>query len=111
VRLGDNFSYPIKGIGNAFYSLDSGKHLKMENVPGLQKNLLSILGLEEKGFRVAFVDGQFLMWLRGENIDDAIIIGIHEDGLYKLKGKANQALVHNTIKPSELWHRRFTHIH
>jgi hypothetical protein len=45
VRLGDNSSYPIKGIGNAFYSLDSRKHLKMENglyVPGLQKNLLSI---------------------------------------------------------------------
>jgi hypothetical protein len=53
VRLGDNSSYPIKGIGNAFYNLDSGKHLKMENVLyvlGLQKNLLSISGLEEKGF-------------------------------------------------------------
>jgi hypothetical protein len=53
VRLGDNSYYPIKGIGNAFYSLDSGKYLKMENVlyvPGLQKNLLSISGLEEKGF-------------------------------------------------------------
>ena len=61
VRLGDNSSYPIKGIGNAFYSIDSGKHLKMENVlyvPGLQKNLLSISGLEEKGLRGAFVDGQ-----------------------------------------------------
>ena len=114
VRLGDNSSYPIKGIGNAFYSLDSGKHLKMENVlyvPGLQKNLLSISGLEEKGFRVAFVDGQVLMWSRGKNIDDAVIIGIHEDGLYKLKGKADQALVHSTINPCELWHRRFTYIH
>jgi hypothetical protein len=114
VRLGDNSSYPIKGIGNAFYSLDSGKHLKMENVlyvPGLQKNLLSILGLEEIGFRVAFIDGQVIMWSRGNNIDDAIIIGIHGDGLYKLKGKADQALVHSTINPCEPWHRRFTHIH
>jgi hypothetical protein len=53
VRLGNNSSYPINGIGNTFYSLDSGKHLKMENVlyvPSLQKNLLSISGLEEKGF-------------------------------------------------------------
>jgi hypothetical protein len=53
VRLDDNSSYPIKSIGNVFYSLDSRKHLKMENVlyvPGLQKNLLSISGLEEKGF-------------------------------------------------------------
>jgi hypothetical protein len=51
------------------------------------------------------------MWSRGKNIDDAIIIGIHEDGLYKLKGKANQALVHSTINPCELWHRRFAHIY
>jgi hypothetical protein len=86
----------------------------MENVlyvPGLQKTFLSISGLKEKGFRVAFVDGQVLMWLRGNNIDDAIIIGIYEDGLYKLKGKADQALVHSTINPCELWHRRFAHIH
>jgi hypothetical protein len=106
VRLGDNSSYSI-------YSLDSGKHLKMENVlyvPSLQKNLLSISGLEEKGFRVAFVVGQVLMWPRRKNIDD-VIIGIHEDKLYKLKGKANQALVHSTINPCELRQRRFAHIH
>jgi hypothetical protein len=114
VRLGDNSSYPIKGTWNDFYNLDSGKHLKMENVlyvSGLQKNLLSISGLEEKRFRVPFVDGQVLMSSRGKNIDDAIIIGIHEDGLYKLKGKADQALVHSTINPCELWHKRFAHIH
>jgi hypothetical protein len=51
------------------------------------------------------------MWPRGKNIDDAIIIGIHEYGLYKLKVKVDQALVHSTIKPCELWHRRFSHIH
>jgi hypothetical protein len=84
VRLGDNSCYPIKGIRNVFYILDSRKHFKMENdlyVPGLQKNLLCISELEEKGFQVSFVDGQVLMWSRGNNIDDAIIIGIHEYGL------------------------------
>ena len=87
----------------------------MENVlyvPGLQKNLLSLFGLEEKGFRVAFVDGQVLMWPRGKNIDDVVMISIHEDWLYKLKGKVDQALVHSTsINPCELLHRRFDHIH
>ena len=29
----------------------------------LKSNLLSILGLEKKGFRVAFVDGEVLIWL------------------------------------------------
>jgi hypothetical protein len=114
VRLGDNSSYPIKGRGIAFYILNSGKQLKMENVLyvlGLQKNLLYISGLEEKGFRVAFVDSQVLMSSRGKNIYDVVIIGIHEDGLYKLKGKEDQALVHSTINPTKLWHRSFAHIY
>jgi hypothetical protein len=66
--------------------------------------------LDEKGFKVAFIDGEVLMWPRGKSIDDAIVIGVQE-GLYKLKGHSDSALVHNTINPSELWHRRLAHIH
>ena len=80
-------------------------------VTGLKKNLLSISGLEKKGFRVVFVDGQVLMWPKGKTIDDVVVIGIQEGGMYKLKGKSNQALVHSTINLSELWHRRFAHLH
>ena len=80
-------------------------------VPGLKKNLLSISALEAKSMRVAFVDGQVLMWLRGKNIDDAIVIGEQEGGLYKLKGHLEQALVHDTIEPNELWHIRIAHVH
>ena len=61
MKLGDDYQYPIKGVGEASYKLESGALLKMKDVlyePGLKKNLLSISGLEKKGFRVAFVDGQ-----------------------------------------------------
>ena len=64
VKLGDDYQYLIKGVGEASYQLESGKQLKMKDVlyvPGLEKNLLSISGLEKKGFKVAFVDGQVLM--------------------------------------------------
>jgi hypothetical protein len=44
-------------------------------VPGLTKNLLSISTLDKKGFRVSFIDGEFLMWPKGKNIEDAIVIG------------------------------------
>ena len=64
---------------------------------GLKKNLLSISGLEKKGFRIAFIDGQVLMWPKGKTIDDAIVIGVEEGGLYKPKGKSDQTLVHSTI--------------
>jgi hypothetical protein len=55
-------------------------------VPRLKKNLLSILELDEKGYRVAFFDGKVLMWPRGNNFDDVVVIGVEEGGLYKLKG-------------------------
>ena len=80
-------------------------------VPGLKKNLLSISVLYAKGMRVTFVDGQFLMWPKGNSIDDAIVIGEQEGGLYKLKGHPEQALVHDTVRPNELWHRRIAHVH
>ena len=31
--------------------------------------------------------------------------------MYKLKGHPEQALVHDIVKPSELWHRRISHVH
>ena len=80
-------------------------------VPGLKENLLSISALDAKGMRVVFIDGQVIMWPRGKTIDDALVIGEQEGGLYKLKGHPKQALVHDTIEPSELWHRRLTHVH
>ena len=80
-------------------------------VPGLKKNLLAISSLDAKDMRVAFVDGQVLMWPKGNTIDDAVVIGEQEGGLYKLKGHLEQALVHDSIEPSELWHRRLAHVH
>ena len=67
--------------------------------------------LDKKGIRVAFVDGQVLMWPNGNIVDDALVIGDQEGGLYKLKGQPEQALVHDSVEPSELWHRRLAHVH
>ena len=46
-----------------------------------------------------------------ETIDDAVVIGEQEGGLYKLKGQPKQALVHDSVALSELWHRRIAHVH
>ena len=80
-------------------------------VLGLKKNLLSISALDAKGMRVAFVDGQVLMWPKGKTFDDAIETEEKEGGLYKLKGHLEQAMVHDTVEPSEIWHRRLAHMH
>ena len=94
VKLGDDYQYPIKGSGESSYKLDSGKCIKINDVlfvPRLKKNLLSISALDAKGMRVSFVYGQVLMWPRGNTIDDAIVIGEQEGGLYKLKGHPKQS--------------------
>ena len=114
VKLGDDYQYPIKGSGEYSYKLESGKSLTMKEllfVPGLKKNLLSISELDAKGMRVAFIDGQVVMLPKGNTIDDAVVIGEQEGGLYKLKGHPEQAMVHDTVEPSELWHRRLSHVH
>ena len=51
-------------------------------VPELNKNLLSISALDAKGMRVAFVNGQVLMWPKGKSFDDAVVIGEQEGALY-----------------------------
>ena len=61
--------------------------------------------------RAAFIDGQIIMWPKGETIDDAVVIGEQEGGLYELKVHPEQALIHETIEPNELWHRRLAHVH
>ena len=79
VMLGDDSQYPIKGIGEASYKLDSGNPMKMKvvlYVLGLKKNLLSISSLDKKGFIVAFIDGKVLMWTKGKTIDDVVEIGV-----------------------------------
>ena len=64
VSLGYDYQYPIKGIGESSYKLDSGTSMKMKEVLyvlGLKKNLLSISALDKKGYTVAFIVGQVLM--------------------------------------------------
>jgi hypothetical protein len=113
VTLGDDYQYPIKGVGESNYTMNSGNSLKMKDVlyvPGLTKNLLSISALEKKGFRVSFIDGEVLMWAKGETLNEAIIIGSEENVLYKLKGHSEAAMTHTIENTSELWHRRLDHI-
>jgi hypothetical protein len=51
------------------------------------------------------------MWPRGKTLDDAVVIGVEEGGLYKLKGNLNSTMFHDIVNPSELWHRIFSHLH
>ena len=87
VSLGDDYQYPIKCIGEASYKLDSRTPMKMKEIlylPGLKENLLYILTLYKKGYRVSFLHGKVLMWPKGKSIKYVVVVG--EGGLYKIKG-------------------------
>jgi hypothetical protein len=79
-------------------------------VPGLKKNLIYVAVLEDKGYRVIFMDKKALLWSKNQELNSAIVIGVREGGVYKLPGHI-QTLVHASVSPSELWHRRFGHLH
>ena len=84
---------------------------KILYVPGIKKNLLSVSTLEDKGFRVTFMEGKALLWHKDSDLSSTLVIGVQEGGLYKLLGHPTQALVHKTINLCELWHHRFGHLH
>jgi hypothetical protein len=114
VELGDEKSYVVKGIGQATIKMESCNSIHLSNifyVSGLKKNLVSISYLEEKGDRVAFVDGKVLVWYKDSKIENTRVIGTCEGWLYKILGQNTQTIVHGDINLSELWHRRYDHLH
>jgi len=62
VQLGDNSCHEIKGIGSTSLQLESGSIIHIGEilyVPRLNKNLLSVEALEDKGYKVAFMMENF----------------------------------------------------
>ena len=78
-------------------------------VPSLKKNLVSISAMEDKGFKVAFIDGKVCVWTG--NFKESFTLGFRVDTLYRVGGSSLRAMTCNTTLQSELWHWRFSHLH
>ena len=50
------------------------------------------------------------MWYKEKKIQDVVLIGELEEGLYKLKGHLETYIFHETTSSCELWHRIICHI-
>jgi hypothetical protein len=114
VELGDNARYTMKGVGTSTFQLDSDIPLQLSEVlyvSGMKMNLVSISSLEDKGYKVTFPKGKFLAWHKNSHMNYARVIGVRENSLYRLIVRPVQALLHDTISVSKLWHRRLAHIH
>ena len=104
----------MKGVGSTSLHLDSGTPLHLSDVLfvlGIRRNLVSISSLENKGYKIAFSDGKVLAWNKNSRMDYARVISVREDRLYRLTIRPIQALIHDSISLSKLWHRRLAHLH
>ena len=114
MELGDDSTYKIEGVGSLSLQLGSGMVPHIDDVlyvPGLKKNLLSVVGLEDKGYIVLFMDKKVLLWEKDEDLSSTVQIGVREGGLYKASEVSTHALVLYLVDPCALWHRRFGHLH
>lgn len=76
IILEDNATYPVKGVGNVTLQLNLGNMIHLQEVLyvlDLKKNLASFLAMEDKGYKVAFIDGKVRVWKK--NFKDAFTLG------------------------------------
>jgi hypothetical protein len=114
VVLSDDARYIVKGVGSTSLQLDYGTPLHFSDVlfvPGMRSNLVSISSLENKGYKVDFSYGKVISWNKKSSMYYARVIGVQEDGLYRLTFRLVQALIHDSISLRELWRRRLAHLH
>jgi transposase InsO family protein len=114
VVLGDDARYNVKGVRTSTFQLDSDMQIQLREVLyvlGMKRNLVSISVLDDKGYKVTFLEGRFLAWHKDSHINSAKVIDVRENILYRLTIISVEALLHDTISLSELCHRRLAHVH
>lgn len=113
VIIDDDACYFVKAVGTTSFHLNLGIPLHLSDVlfvPGIKRNLISISTLEDKGYQVSFVEGKVLAWKKNSSIKIACEICVHYEILYRLSTHPFQALAHDSMSTSELWHKIFTHL-
>ena len=64
IEMGDNGRYSATNIRTITFERDSSNPFLLKyvmHVPGLQKNLVSVAMLEDKGYDVLFSDGKYFL--------------------------------------------------
>eukprot|EP00253_Pinus_taeda_P013214 PITA_13214 len=83
IEMGDDGRYSATGIGTISFERESGKTFVLKevmHVPGLKKNLISVVMLEDKGYDVVFSKGK--AFLRSKTTGETRKIGVQVRNLY-----------------------------
>ena len=103
----------MKGYGATSLQLESNDTINLSDVlyvPSMKKIIVSISALEDKGYKVAFLDGKVLAWKNYLSMETTKVIGMREEIFYQLNTLPVQSLVHDSTSMGELWHIRLTHL-
>ena len=77
IKMGDDGRYSATGIDTISFERESGKPFVLKevlHVPGLMKNLISVVMLEDKGYDVVFSEGN--AFLRNKTTGETQKIGV-----------------------------------
>ena len=86
IEMGDDGRYSATDIGTISFERESGKPFVLKevmHVPGLKKNLISVVMLEDKGYDVVFSEGKD--FLRSKATRETQRIGFQVKNLYQLQ--------------------------
>lgn len=100
VKFGDINNYLVEGIGYTSIKLEYGGNFHLNEIlyaPILKRNLLSNSCLEDKGNRIALIDGKVVVLAKGSSIENVMTIWIHEGRFYRLLTPPPQYLEHINI--------------
>jgi hypothetical protein len=109
VVLGDDRVVKAVGCGTVSFQRQSLPPMLLTEVLyvlGLNKNLVSVFAIEERGYEVLFRDGQVLLFPKGSSITSTKVIGTRHEKLYNLMFQPARVLIHtiNNNDLCELWH-------
>jgi hypothetical protein len=100
VEFGMGTMHALKGFGIVSFQMESGGTMRVHYVlwvPELKRSVISISMIEKKGFDVAFQDGKALIMPIGSSSDKAIVFGVRERNLYRIKGQPMRAIYNNIV--------------
>nr|KAJ0210263.1 hypothetical protein LSAT_V11C400165380 [Lactuca sativa] len=119
VKMGNVATEPIKGIGSVLLTFTSGKCLCLNNflyVPGIRKNLVSEIVLNNCGYKQVLESDKYILSRHGSFMGFGYIC----NGMIRLNinypSSDNSVCMassstSNNFHKSQLWHARLGHIH
>jgi hypothetical protein len=73
-------------------------------VPELKRSGLSVSKIEKKGYHIFFQDGKVLLVPRRYSFRSAVVLGVREGNLYRLRSQLMQAVTNSSRETDEEKH-------